>query len=194
MLYNLKTNRHLLEIVSCSFNIFVVLQICQIGCDLVGELSEFSLGFWIGDDLARGDSESTAGESASGTQEDRGEFPGEEPCIDDVALTRDRGVLKVRRGSRGSNRELPLNPTCHRALSDWIAHRAKLCAEKGLSTDALWVSRLRRPIASKSLSSVVKRVGAAAGLDAISPLVLRNTLRACADRLGNPPVGVLSRV
>ena len=106
--------------------------------------------------------------------------------LDDVVLKGDRGVLKVRRGSRGSNRELLINPTCRRALSNWIAQRAKLSAEKRLSTDALWVSRLGRPMSPKSLYTVVKRVGEAAGLDGISPLVLRNTLRVNLRASGTP--------
>jgi site-specific recombinase XerD len=101
-----------------------------------------------------------------------------------VAVSARRGRVKVRSGKGDAYREVPLNSACRKALDEWFTVRAGQLAalaetddgvdDTGAQTTALWLSRSERPMSSRAVDLVVRRLAAEANLE-LSAHVLRHT-------------------
>jgi site-specific recombinase XerD len=90
---------------------------------------------------------------------------------EDVALTQRKGEVTVR-GKGRKYRTVPLNSEAQRALGDWLDLRL---ADRG---DYIWVaveSEQDGPLSSRSVQRVVRRYGEEAGIENLTPHVLRHT-------------------
>ncbi len=97
----------------------------------------------------------------------------------DVEMSARRGHLKVRTGKGDAYREVPLNSASRKALDEWLEARtdqlAALADAGGeAATSALWLSRTGRPMSSRAVDMVVRRLAAEAKLE-LSAHVLRHT-------------------
>ncbi|MDQ3462605.1 MAG: tyrosine-type recombinase/integrase [Actinomycetota bacterium] len=98
----------------------------------------------------------------------------------DVEMSARRGRLKVRTGKGDAYREVPLNSASRKALEEWFEARtdqlaALANAEGGDAEEtALWLSRTGKPMSSRAVDMVVRRLAAEAKLE-LSAHVLRHT-------------------
>jgi site-specific recombinase XerD len=98
----------------------------------------------------------------------------------DVEISARRGRLKVRTGKGDAYREVPLNSASRRALDEWFEARtdqlAALAHADGGDAEetALWLSRTGKPMSSRAVDMVVRRLAAEAKL-VLSAHVLRHT-------------------
>lgn len=98
----------------------------------------------------------------------------------DVEMSARRGRLKVRTGKGDAYREVPLNSASRKALEEWFEARtdqlAALAHADGDDREetALWLSRTGKPMSSRAVDMVVRRLAAEAKLD-LSAHVLRHT-------------------
>ncbi len=95
--------------------------------------------------------------------------------LDDIAVSARKGEVTVRSGKGDVFRRVPLNSACREVLSEWFAERRQLLDTKNSESEAVWVSRLGRPMSSRSISNVVTRLADDAGIEGLSPHVLRHT-------------------
>ena len=95
--------------------------------------------------------------------------------LDDVAVSARKGEVTVRSGKGDVFRQVPLNSACRGVLSEWFTERRQLLDTKNTKSEAVWVSRLGRPMSSRSISNVITRVADDAGIEGLSPHVLRHT-------------------
>jgi site-specific recombinase XerD len=95
--------------------------------------------------------------------------------VDDVAVTVRKGLVTVRSGKGDQFRQVPLNSVCREAVTGWLAERAELVEAKSSATASLWVSRLGQSLSARAVGQVVEHLAAEAGLDGVSPHVLRHT-------------------
>jgi site-specific recombinase XerC len=54
--------------------------------------------------------------------------------VDDVSISARKGLLVIRSGKGDLYREVPLNPSCRQALTDWLRERAAADGERALFT------------------------------------------------------------
>lgn len=100
--------------------------------------------------------------------------------IADVEMSARRGRLKVRTGKGDAYREVPLNSATRKALEEWLEARtdqlsAVADADGGDAEEtALWLSRTGKPMSSRAVDMVVRRLAAEAKLE-LSAHVLRHT-------------------
>jgi integrase/recombinase XerC len=100
--------------------------------------------------------------------------------VADVEMSARRGRLKVRTGKGDAYREVPLNSASRKALEEWFEARtdqlaALAHAEGGdVEETALWLSRTGKPMSSRAVDMVVRRLAAEAKLE-LSAHVLRHT-------------------
>jgi len=100
--------------------------------------------------------------------------------IADVEMSARRGRLKVRTGKGDAYREVPLNSASRKALEEWFEARtdqlsAVADADGGDAEEtALWLSRTGKPMSSRAVDMVVRRLAAEAKLE-LSAHVLRHT-------------------
>lgn len=100
--------------------------------------------------------------------------------IADVEMSARRGRLKVRTGKGDAYREVPLNSSTRKALEEWFEARtdqlsAVADADGGDAEEtALWLSRTGKPMSSRAVDMVVRRLAAEAKLE-LSAHVLRHT-------------------
>lgn len=100
--------------------------------------------------------------------------------IADVEMSARRGRLKVRTGKGDAYREVPLNSATRKALEEWFEARtdqlsAVAHADGGDAEEtALWLSRTGKPMSSRAVDMVVRRLAAEAKLE-LSAHVLRHT-------------------
>jgi len=98
----------------------------------------------------------------------------------DVEMSARRGRLKVRTGKGDAYREVPLNSASRKALEEWFEARtdqlATLAHADGDDAEetALWLSRTGKPMSSRAVDMVVRRLAAEAKLE-LSAHVLRHT-------------------
>jgi site-specific recombinase XerD len=98
----------------------------------------------------------------------------------DVEMSARRGRLKVRTGKGDAYREVPLNSASRKALEEWFEARtdqlAALAHGDGGDAEetALWLSRTGKPMSSRAVDMVVRRLAAEAKLE-LSAHVLRHT-------------------
>ncbi len=95
--------------------------------------------------------------------------------VDDVAVTARKGMATVRSGKGDRYREVPLNSACRAVITEWLEERQRLLDAKSSSTEALWVSRLGKPLSARSVGNVIDRLADDAGLEGLSAHVLRHT-------------------
>jgi site-specific recombinase XerD len=98
----------------------------------------------------------------------------------DVEMSARRGRLKVRTGKGDAYREVPLNSASRKALEEWFEARTDQLAalahgDQGDAEEtALWLSRTGKPMSSRAVDMVVRRLAAEAKLE-LSAHVLRHT-------------------
>jgi integrase/recombinase XerC len=92
--------------------------------------------------------------------------------VDDVRISARKGMVIVRSGKGDTYREVPLNVQVRTALDAWLAERG----DRFLDTDepALFLNRWGRRLSTRSVSTIIRRLGEEAGLT-VSAHVLRHT-------------------
>jgi site-specific recombinase XerD len=101
--------------------------------------------------------------------------------VDDVSMSARKGLLVIRSGKGDVYREVPLNPTCRKALEAWLTARREHVFE---GERALFTGPQGRRLSSRAIDLVVRNVGERAGL-ALSAHVLRHTCVTNLVRNGN---------
>jgi site-specific recombinase XerD len=99
--------------------------------------------------------------------------------VDDVSLSARKGLLVIRSGKGDLYREVPLNPSCRQALTDWMRDRAAADGER-----ALFTGPQGRRLSARAVDLVVRNVAARAGLE-LSAHTLRHTCVTSLVRSGN---------
>ena len=85
------------------------------------------------------------------------------------------GVVTVKRkGSKVA--QIPLNWKVCKALKAWLKVRKAQVAEKELTTDGLWLSRVGTPLQARAIRKMVKKYMARAGIEDASVNALRHTM------------------
>jgi site-specific recombinase XerC len=99
--------------------------------------------------------------------------------IDDVSISARKGLLVIRSGKGDLYREVPLNPSCRHALTDWLRDRAAADGER-----ALFTGPQGRRLSARAVDLVVRNVAAQAELK-LSAHTLRHTCVTNLVRSGN---------
>lgn len=98
----------------------------------------------------------------------------------DIEMSARRGRLKVRTGKGDAYREVPLNSATRKALEEWFEARtdqlSAFADADGADAEetALWLSRTGKPMSSRAVDMVVRRLATEAKLE-LSAHVLRHT-------------------
>lgn len=93
--------------------------------------------------------------------------------LSDLHLGDRKGHVIVRQGKGGKQRTIPLNSEARKAAQDWLAVRPK-----DEPSDYVWVAVENRhggALSSRSVQRVIERFGQDAGLENLTPHVLRHT-------------------
>jgi integrase/recombinase XerC len=85
------------------------------------------------------------------------------------------GFIKVRR-RQAQQDVLPLNWRACEALQTWLAEREEMLSEDIFITDALFVSRVRKPLTPRAIRNMVKKYVEQAGIYDASVRTLRHTM------------------
>ena len=101
--------------------------------------------------------------------------------VDDVSISARKGLLVIRSGKGDVYREVPLNPSCRKALVAWLTERRERVPE---GEPALFTGPQGRRLSARAVDLVVRGVGERAGL-ALSAHVLRHTCVTNLVRNGN---------
>jgi integrase/recombinase XerC len=104
--------------------------------------------------------------------------------LSDVEISERRGSLLVRNGKGGKQRQVPLNAEARQAIKDWLAVRPQS------GSDYLWVGVEGDGgdgLTGRSVQRMLQRYAQDAGLDDLTPHVLRHTF---AKNLVNRGVGL----
>jgi site-specific recombinase XerC len=99
--------------------------------------------------------------------------------VHDVSISARKGLLVVRSGKGDLYREVPLNPSCRQALTNWLRDRAAADEER-----ALFTGPQGRRLSPRAVDLVVRRVAARAELN-LSAHTLRHTCVTNLVRSGN---------
>ncbi len=92
--------------------------------------------------------------------------------LNDVQLSDRKGQVIVQQGKGGKQRSIPLNADARKALQDWLAARPK---ESG---EYIWVPVETEPngaLSSRSVQRAILRLGQEAGLENLTPHMLRHS-------------------
>lgn len=92
--------------------------------------------------------------------------------LGDVQTGEHKGRVLVRNGRGGRQRSVPLNAGARKALQEWLSVRPDV------SNDFLWVaieSEVDGPLSSRSVERVLLRLGQDAGIERLTPQMLRHT-------------------
>lgn len=84
------------------------------------------------------------------------------------------GFVQVKR--RRGTEHVPLNWKVCEALQAWLDERALIDMEKGLSTDALFVSKQYNALSKSAIQKMIKRYEKKAGLEGVTSRTLRHTM------------------
>ncbi|MCF6277754.1 MAG: tyrosine-type recombinase/integrase [Anaerolineales bacterium] len=92
---------------------------------------------------------------------------------DIVTLTKRSGEIRIQNGKGNAARTVGVPSKARQALLEWIALRREL----GVAHDYLFtgVGKNTRPLAKRAVQNVVTATGKRAGLDGLSPHILRHT-------------------
>ena len=101
--------------------------------------------------------------------------------VDDVSTSARKGVLVIRSGKGDVYREVPLNPSCRKALETWLTERRERVSD---GERALFTGPQGRRLSSRAIDLVIRNVGERAGL-VLSAHVLRHTCVTNLVRNGN---------
>jgi site-specific recombinase XerD len=99
--------------------------------------------------------------------------------VDDLSISARKGLLVIRSGKGDLYRVVPLNPSCRRALTDWLRERAAADGER-----ALFIGPQGRRLSARAVDLVVRSVAARAELK-LSAHTLRHTCVTNLVRSGN---------
>jgi len=89
-------------------------------------------------------------------------------ALDDLALSDRAGQLTVRSGKGGKYREVPLNAEARRALRDYLQARPMVEA-------SLLFMGQRGALTSSAVRKIVEKYGRKAGVETVTPHVLRHS-------------------
>jgi len=89
--------------------------------------------------------------------------------ISDVSLSTRLGTVKIWHGKGDTARTVPLHPELRRGIGAWLDER------KAADADALFVSRSGERLSVRSAGAIVAKIGQLAGIDDLTPHVLRHT-------------------
>jgi site-specific recombinase XerD len=92
--------------------------------------------------------------------------------LDDMQMSERKGLLLVRQGKGSKQRSIPLNADARKAINDWLAIRPKG------NSNFLWTAVESEPgstLSSRSVQRAIRRIGLDAGLEDLTPHVLRHT-------------------
>ena len=89
--------------------------------------------------------------------------------MDDLELNARSGKVVVRKGKRGKYREVPLNAEVRKAL------RAYLEVRPETDEPRLFLSQTGQPLGTRAIQRAVERLARRAGLEGVTPHVLRHT-------------------
>lgn len=92
--------------------------------------------------------------------------------LDDLQLSDRKGQVLVRQGKGSKQRSVPLNADARKALQDWLSVRPEV------ANDFVWVAVENEgagALSSRSVQRVILRLGQDAGLDNLTPHMLRHT-------------------
>lgn len=92
--------------------------------------------------------------------------------MDDLQLSERKGLLLVRQGKGSKQRSIPLNAEARKAMSDWLSIRPNK------DTRYVWTAVESEPVdalSSRSVQRSIRRIGLDAGLEGLTPHVLRHT-------------------
>jgi site-specific recombinase XerD len=105
-------------------------------------------------------------------------------CLGDVEISERRGNVLVRNGKGGKQRAVPLNAEARQAVRDWLAVRPPA------ESDHLWVGvegDSRDGLSGRAVQRMLQRYAQDAGLDELTPHILRHSF---AKNLVNRGVGL----
>jgi integrase/recombinase XerD len=93
--------------------------------------------------------------------------------MNDLHMFDRKGAIEVRNGTQGRERTVPLNTEARKAVLEWLAVRPEV------ETEYVWIAVENEIPASalsgRSVQRVIRRVGQDAGIDDLTPQVLRHT-------------------
>lgn len=92
--------------------------------------------------------------------------------IGDLEISERKGMVIVRQGKGGKQRNVPLNGDARKAVQDWLAVRPKD------GSDYVWIAvenDQEGSLSGRSVQRVIHRIGQDAGLNRLTPHVLRHT-------------------
>jgi integrase/recombinase XerD len=93
--------------------------------------------------------------------------------MNDLHMFDRKGAIEVRNGIQGRERTVPLNTEARKAVLEWLAVRPEV------ETEYVWIAVENEIPASalsgRSVQRVIRRVGQDAGIDDLTPQVLRHT-------------------
>jgi site-specific recombinase XerD len=89
--------------------------------------------------------------------------------ISDLSLSERKGMLVVRRGKGGKQRQVRLNLEARKQFSEWLEIRPQV------ETDALFVGQTGEGIQPRVVQRLVERYSESAGLEDVTPHSLRHT-------------------
>ena len=104
--------------------------------------------------------------------------------LSDVQITNRKGITLVRRGKGNKERRVPLNAEARKALQEWLAVRPQV------SDAFIWIaveSTADDGISGRAVQRILHRYAQDAGLEELTPHVLRHTF---AKNLANNGVGL----
>jgi site-specific recombinase XerD len=89
--------------------------------------------------------------------------------LSDAQMSERKGKVIVRSGKGGKQRIVPLNRQARQMLSQWLLHRPPV------DTDTLFVGQRNNAVSARSVQRAVGRLAQAAGLEDVTPHILRHT-------------------
>ena len=89
--------------------------------------------------------------------------------LPDAYISERKGKVTVRAGKGGKQRVVPLNRRARQMLSQWLLHRPPV------DMDALFVGQRSSAVSARSVQRAVGRLSQAAGLENVTPHILRHT-------------------
>jgi integrase/recombinase XerC len=93
--------------------------------------------------------------------------------VEDASLTARTREVVVRRAKREEYRRVPLNCAAREAVGAWLGERPEV--EEADGRQPLFVNRAGGRLSARSIGKLVAQLGVDAGIDGLSPHLLRHT-------------------